>query len=107
MSIGLVLIHFGGHVVWSSYHCGCVFQCVLKNLRNPKISKFQHSLVGQEDILRLDVPMQYLISMDIVNRNSHLDKPIYDNLFREVFLLLLVLLDMMAQVSLFQNVELK
>jgi len=51
--------------------------------------------------------MQYLISMDIVNRNSHLDKPIYDNLFREVFLLLLVLLDMMAQVSLFQNVELK
>jgi len=95
--VGPVLDDLRAEVVGRAHHRFQIFCCVLQHASNPKVSKFYDVILGKEDILALQVPMEDLAIVDVLDCQANLGEPTEDLLLREVAALLL--LDPLLQVT--------
>ena len=91
--------HFRAHIVWRAHHSwGCIVGSV-QQLRNTKIAQLDCILLSQENVLRFDVSVKNLTSMDVLECCSNLYEPIKYLLLGESLTFLLLLLNVVGQVS--------
>lgn len=84
---------------------GCAEACirqlnrVLKLLRDAKVTDFNHVVFCDEDVLRLQIPMQHLVLVDVEKAEAELDEPVEDLTLWEALLVQLCLLDTFLKVT--------
>ena len=76
--VWLVLAYLRGHVVRRALHREGVIGGALQHLRDTKVSKFDGIILGQEYILRFEISVKNLATMNILQRQAKLHKPIHD-----------------------------
>ena len=86
--IWVILADFGTHIVRCTHHCHCCSVCVLQNLRNTEVSKFDCVVASQEDILSLEISVKHFATMDVLKGETQLDEPVEYLGFCEAFILL-------------------
>ena len=55
-----------------------VILCALKHFRNTEIPQFYRVALRQENVLRFDVSMQNLATVDVIKGKAELHEPIHD-----------------------------
>jgi len=80
-----------------------------KNSSNSKISEFDDILLGQEDVLGLEISMDDLPIVNMLNRQTNLSEHVQHQLFREVlepssrFLLGVPFLDLGLEIAAYES----
>ena len=64
--VGFRLTHLRRHVVRSTLNCKGLVRRAFKNLGNTEVAQFESVVLRQKYVLRLQVAMQNLASMDIL-----------------------------------------
>ena len=78
IGIRLVLAYLRRHVVRRALHCERVVARALQHLGYTKVPEFDSIILGQEYILRFQIPVENLAAVDILQRQAKLYKPIHD-----------------------------
>ena len=66
IGIRLVLAYFRRHVVRRALHCERVVAGALQHLGDTEVPKFDSIILGQEYILRFEIPVKNLATMNIL-----------------------------------------
>ena len=81
--------YLGREVVWRANHgLGHVYR-VAQDVGNAEVAQFDKTLLGQEDVLRLDVSVQDLSVVHVFHAETDLGEPVEDLLFFEELAFLL------------------
>jgi len=83
-----------------------MLRSVVQNSGDAEVSDFEVHVRIDEYILRLEIPMQYFVSMHEAHSKQHLQNPIGDQILTEVLSILLALLDMPRQILLYMCMKL-
>ena len=85
VGVRFILAHFWRHVVWCTLHRHCMVLRALKHLRNTEIAQLNRIALGQENVLRFNIPMQNLTTVDVIKGKAQLHEPVHDFSFRKLF----------------------
>ena len=86
-SVRLVLAHLRTHVVGRADHSHRSAVRVLKHFRYPEIAQFHRVVARQEYVLSFEVTVHHLATVDVLERQTELHKPVEDLCLREYLIL--------------------
>ena len=97
--VRFVLEYFGAHVVRSAYARLCEVRRALEHLRNTEVTKHEAAVPEQENVLRLEIAVQYSILVHVMQGQCHLYKQVHDPGLFEPHAALCLLLDHFTEVA--------
>ena len=78
VGVRFILAHLGGHVVRCSLDRHGMVLGALQHLRDTKVTQLHRIALGQENVLRLNIPMQNLTTVNVIEGKAQLDEPVHD-----------------------------
>ena len=98
-SVWLTLTGLWRHVVGCSDDCHGHLSGRLKHLTDAKVADFDGFTPREEHVLRLDVSVDNLATVDVLEGHADLNEPVEYLLLRETIVLLLLALYMVCKVT--------
>ena len=75
-TIWLRLNNFRRKIIWCSNDCLSFGSCFTQNSSNTEITKFNHTFLSKENILRFKISVQYLSIVNVLKCQAYLSEPI-------------------------------